>query len=189
MCVQTSWLASSPKEGSPPIWLPGLSLSSPLARADSSSKAHRRSFARSLLAPLRALRYLLFASCFMQPASTPPFPKVWRFHTSTTSPLPSAQTLFVQTSALFNTISASSNQGVPAWGLPFPSPKLNSFTGEPQRTAQMFPFPHSDQRHALSSISSCKVAWLLAQAGDQNLYPLPKEAGSCPGLFHYNPAA
>ena len=55
MSVQTSWLVSSPKEGSLPIWLPGLSLSSPDASADSSSKACQGSFARSLLAPLRAL--------------------------------------------------------------------------------------------------------------------------------------
>jgi len=30
------------------------------------------------------------------------------------------------------------------------------------------------------------VAWLLAHAGDPNLYALPKTAGTCPGLFHYN---
>jgi len=55
MSVQTSWLVSSPKEGSRPILLPGLSLSSPNTSACLSSKAHQRSSARSLLAPLRAL--------------------------------------------------------------------------------------------------------------------------------------
>ena len=42
-----------------------ISLSSQVTSAVSSSKAHQRSFARSLLAPLKALRFLLFSLCFM----------------------------------------------------------------------------------------------------------------------------
>jgi len=48
-------LVSSPKEGSPHIWLPGFSLSSSVASANLFSKAHLRSSGRSLLAPLSTL--------------------------------------------------------------------------------------------------------------------------------------
>jgi len=52
MSAQTSWPISSPKGVSPPPWLPGSSLSSPNASADSYSKARLGFSARSRLAPL-----------------------------------------------------------------------------------------------------------------------------------------
>jgi len=65
MSAQTSWLPSSPEEVSPRTWLPGSSLSSSNASADSYSKARLRFSARWLLAHLKALRFLLSCLCFI----------------------------------------------------------------------------------------------------------------------------
>ena len=63
--AQTSWLLSSPEEVSPLTWLPGSSLSSPNTSADLYSQQRLRFSAWSLLAPLKALRFLLSFLCFI----------------------------------------------------------------------------------------------------------------------------
>jgi len=59
----------------------------------------------------------------------------------------------------------------------------------PEGSLRCFLCPHSDQRHAFSTVTSCKVAGLLAPPCDPILYPLPKTTGACPGLLHCNPTA
>ena len=49
--------------------------------------------------------------------------------------------------------------------------------------------PHSDQRHVLSSLSSCEVAWLLAHPFHSLLRSFSETTGTCQSLFHFNPSA
>ena len=62
MSTRTSWLGSSPKGWSPPIWLPGLSLSSQNTSTGSSSKAHQRSsvWLLSLGSPISPLLFVIY---------------------------------------------------------------------------------------------------------------------------------
>jgi len=63
MSALATWPIPSPNEVSPPIWLPGLSLSSQNTNAASFSKARLQFSARSRLAPLKAGQFLLFFLC------------------------------------------------------------------------------------------------------------------------------
>jgi len=136
MSAQTSWLLSSPEEVSQPTLLHGSSLSSPTASADLYSKPRRRFAALSLLAPLKALLFVLYITS-LHPSIPQGLAISYVDDLTITVGSDSVRSNIRGVQYFFRIIQRpGANLGVA-----FSVPKLNSFTGEPRRTARMFPLP------------------------------------------------